>query len=105
PDPAATVQATPPEILFSVFLGTYKEKIPTEEVRIILDLAANSAIDLGRNADGTTTYTVGKFSTFEEADRLRSQLQERGMGQAQIRATQDGQPIDLETARSRAGQN
>lgn len=78
--------------VFRVQIGAFKVN------KMDADLATGNSMLLNETADGLQKVQVGEFRSYASALRLRDQLRKTGVKDAFVVATQDGQPIAVETA-------
>lgn len=80
-------------VKFKVHIGKYTGQIPTETLDQMMDLGR---IDQRDEADGSTSYYVGEFNTFEEAEAYKEELLNQGFEGAFVGAEHNGTIISAE---------
>jgi cell division protein FtsN len=75
--------------IYSVQIGAFKEEVPLETANKFLTLAAKGIKNLKTDL-GITVYTIGNFSSREEALSLKNQLIEKGFKDAFVVAFENG---------------
>jgi len=100
------VPETPAEIevgiVFKVQIGAFKEEVPLEIANKFLKIS-KKGIKNYRDESGLTIYTVGKYATYEEADKSRQEVATEGLADAFVVAYSDGKKITVEEAQKIIG--
>ena len=91
------------EVFMKIFLGTYGEGVPMSVAGAILRLS-DQGVDEKDNGDGTTTFTIGKFTDSQSAELMLKEVIEDGVASAKVIATKDGAEISLEEAKQLLGE-
>lgn len=99
PAPAAVAPAG--TISFKVNFGTYDADVPIKEASILLSLQSRG-VKLEK-AGGRTTYLIGDFSTYAEAQALQQEIESKGKAGMTILGFENGQAIDLQEAIQKSG--
>lgn len=86
----------PDLIEFKVQVGIYKNQLPTEVLEMFLSLEDISQTTL---ESGATRYTSGEFKSYAEAEKYKSSLVERGLTNAFIISSYEGQLISVDKAK------
>ncbi len=80
-------------LVYKVQIGSFKNKDLTK----YFDNNPNFSGDV--DADGIKKYTLGEFTDYWEADKLKSALREMGVKGAWVVAYKDGQRVSMKDAR------
>lgn len=100
PQPATTeIEAG---IVFKVQIGAFNEEVPLETANKFLKIS-KKGIKNYKDEKGLTIYTVGKYATYEEADKARQEVAAEGLPDAFIVAYSDGKKIPVEEAQKLTG--
>jgi cell division protein FtsN len=86
----------PDLIDFKVQVGIYKNQLPTEVLEMFLSLEDISQTTL---ESGATRYTSGEFKSYAEAEKYKNSLVERGLTNAFIISSYEGQLISVDKAK------
>tara|TARA_B100000508_G_scaffold140473_1_gene141617 strand:+ start:16 stop:5775 length:5760 start_codon:yes stop_codon:yes gene_type:complete len=89
-------------IVFRVQVGAYREEVPLDDAKIILSLS-NLGLDVQQNAD-MTTYTVGRYGSYEDAKQVQERVTGQGLNGAFVVAYENGVRIEVQEAISKLGQ-
>ncbi len=87
--PTAASDSVSTKKTYRVQIGAFKEEVPLETANKFLTLAAKGIKNL-KNDLGITVYTIGNFSSREEALSLKNQLIEKGFKDAFVVAFENG---------------
>jgi len=83
-------------IKFRVQVGAYENDIPTEVLDIYLQLG--SVLPKRDNKTGVTKYLVGKFDSYQEAEKYKVEIQNKGLIDAFIIGDFNGKMITAQEA-------
>ncbi|HBS87262.1 MAG: hypothetical protein A2W91_03510 [Bacteroidetes bacterium GWF2_38_335] len=86
------------KIEFKIQIGAYKEQVPTNVVKDLLKVSAHRGLDQQVDENGFTVYTVGKYTTYNEAKSMKEELVREGIGDAFVTAFNNGKKISVEEA-------
>jgi cell division septation protein DedD len=92
--PTTTTSTSNDNIVYKVQIGAYKEEVPIAVANIFFKVAAKG-IDNYKDANGVTIYTVGKLSTYEEANVLKNEMIVISLQDAFIVAFKNGIRVQL----------
>jgi hypothetical protein len=99
---AAQTQEVEPGIVFKVQIGAFSQEVPLEIANKFLKIA-KKGIKNYKDENGLTIYTVGKYATYEEADKSRQEVAAEGLPDAFIVAYSDGKKIPVDEAQKLSG--
>lgn len=85
-------------LTYGVELKEYRLRIELEKLS---KLIAQYGVEMKSTTGGLKVYTIGSFSTFEEAESLRKQVGALGVKNPEVTAKFNNQEIDLEAAKER----
>lgn len=94
PLPVRTEQ-TAPEVVFKVQVGVFRDLVAPETRNRFMSIAGNQKVEFTRNDSGLYIYTIGNFTTFEEAVQAREQIVSAGIVDAFVVAFRGGEKIPL----------
>jgi hypothetical protein len=100
-----TVAQTPetePGIVFKVQIGAFNQEVPLDIANKFLKIA-KKGIKNYKEESGLTIYTVGKYKTYDEADKSRQEVAAEGLPDAFIVAYSDGKKIPVDEAQKLSG--
>jgi hypothetical protein len=100
--PVSQVQEMEPGIVFKVQIGAFSQEVPLEIANKFLKIA-KKGIKNYKDENGLTIYTVGKYATYEEADKSRQEVAAEGLPDAFIVAYADGKKIPVDEAQKLNG--
>lgn len=100
PDTKSLPSMNKDDIYFKVQIATFKEKVPIEKVNEFLQIAANHGLDQEKDNSGATTYSIGKFKSYDQALQTRDMLINEGIKDAFITAFCGTQKIQVNEAKS-----
>ncbi|MGB0404108.1 MAG: hypothetical protein ACPGEG_08430, partial [Salibacteraceae bacterium] len=83
-------------IVLRVQVGAYRQEVPVEDAKIILSLS-NLGIDVQKEA-GMTTYTVGRYSSYTDAESIKDKVIGQGLKGAFIVAYDNNKRIEVSEA-------
>jgi cell division protein FtsN len=83
------------KVKFKVQLGSYQNSIPMEDFNKYVKLGE---IKSEKGLDGYTRYFVGTFSTYEEAEAFKKELEQKGIPEAFVAGEYDGKTISAQDA-------
>ena len=86
-------------IIFKVQIGAFKDEVPLEIANKFLKVASKG-IKNYVDEKGLTIYTVGSFSSYEEASKMKSELVTAELTDAFIVAYNDGNKISVDEAKT-----
>jgi hypothetical protein len=95
PPPAARTEQTASEVVFKVQVGVFRELVAPETRNRFMSIAGNQKVEFTRNDSGLFVYTIGNFTTFEEAVQAREQIVSAGIVDAFVVAFRNGEKIPL----------
>ncbi|HET6226563.1 MAG TPA: hypothetical protein VFF27_09810 [Bacteroidia bacterium] len=102
--PTVTIPVVPetpaevePGIVFKVQIGAFKEEVPLEIANKFLKIS-KKGIKNYKDENGLTIYTVGKYTTYEEADKSRQEVAAEGLTDAFVVVYSAGKKISVEEA-------
>jgi hypothetical protein len=96
------VQEMEPGIVFKVQIGAFNQEVPLDIANKFLKIA-KKGIKNYKDESGLTIYTVGKYKTYEEADKSRQEVAAEGLPDAFIVAYSDGKKIPVDEAQKLSG--
>jgi hypothetical protein len=102
PKPATQVAEPETGIVFKVQIGAFNEEVPLDIANKFLRIS-KKGIKNYKDEKGLTIYTVGKYSTYEEADKSRQEVAGEGLPDAFVVAFSDGRKISVEEAQKLTG--
>jgi hypothetical protein len=65
-------------IIFKVQVGAYKEQVPVDMVNRFIAVAKNNPLSQF-NENGTTVYTMGSLTSYDEAVKLKNYIVGEGL--------------------------
>jgi len=86
-------------IIFKVQIGAFKDEVPLEIANKFLKVASKG-IKNYVDEKGLTIYTVGSFTSYEEASKMKSELLTAELTDAFIVAYNDGNKISVDEAKT-----
>ncbi len=89
-------------IVFRVQVGAYRQEVPLSDVKIILSLS-NLGLDVQQN-EGLTTYTVGRYGTYNDAKQVLDRVKGQGLNGAFVVSFENGKKIEVQEALRKLGQ-
>jgi hypothetical protein len=89
-------------IVFKVQIGAFNQEVPLDIANKFLKIA-KKGIKNYKDENGLTIYTVGKYKTYEEADKSRQEVAAEGLPDAFIVAYSDGKKIPVDEAQKLSG--
>jgi hypothetical protein len=95
-------QEMEPGIVFKVQIGAFNQEVPLDIANKFLKIA-KKGIKNYKDESGLTIYTVGKYKTYEEADKSRQEVAAEGLPDAFIVAYSDGKKIPVDAAQKLSG--
>lgn len=98
-DTGVEADTIPPTLVFRVEVMKSLKPLKEEEVENLRKLAGNRGIDIVSLNDGSTTYLIGNFITFESADQYADLLKRNGYRESRVAAWLGKKEIDVDTAR------
>lgn len=94
-----------PGVVFKVQIGAFNQEVPLEIANKFLKIS-KKGIKNYKDEKGLTIYTVGNYSTYEEADKSRQEVATEGaLPDAFVVAYSDGKKISVEEAQKLTGKN
>lgn len=100
------VTAQVPEIeagvVYKVQIGAFKEEVPLDIANKFLRIS-KKGIKNYKDENGLTVYTVGKYATYEEADKSRQEVVAEGLADVFVVAFSDGKKIPVDEAKKLTG--
>ncbi len=98
-----TVPEIEPGIVFKVQIGAFNQEVPLDIANKFLKIS-KKGIKNYKDEQGLTIYTVGKYATYEEADKARQEVvTAAGLTDAFIVAYSDGKKIPVDEAQKLTG--
>jgi hypothetical protein len=91
-----------PGVIFKVQIGAFNQEVPLDIANKFLKIA-KKGIKNYKDENGLTIYTVGKYATYEEADKSRQEVAAEGLPDAFIVAYSDGKKIPVDEAQKLTG--
>ena len=82
-----------------VQIGVFRKDVPVETMNVFLKLA-NKGIDIVKSADGLSTYTIGNFSSLNEAEALRNEALAAGLADAFLVGYAGNKKISIERVKA-----
>jgi len=93
--PAAVAPVTYDDVVFKVQIGAYKGEVPAEQVNIYLKITSKGIAHY-INDNGLTIYTAGNYKTYDEAEKLKTELSlQYGVKDGFVIAFKNGKKIAL----------
>lgn len=89
-------------IVFKVQIGAFNEEVPLDIANTFLKIA-KKGIKNYKDEKGLTIYTVGKYKSYEEADKSKQEVVAEGVTGAFVVAYSDGKKISVEEAQKLLG--
>ena len=87
------------KVTFSVQVGAYSGQIPVSVANNLLKIA-NQGITTHKEADGTTSYTVGSYGDYTSSNMLKGELVQDGFPGCFVVAYHKGKKISLKEAQA-----
>ncbi len=84
-------------IYFKVQLGAFRNEVPAEVMNAFVSIA-DEIVQFFTDQNGLYVYTAGNYKSFEEAEKLKIQIIERGINDAFVIAMEGGKKISLQEA-------
>ncbi|MBN2681855.1 MAG: PD40 domain-containing protein [Bacteroidales bacterium] len=97
-DSQNNASSTANKIEFKVQIGAYKEQVPTNVVKSLLSVAAQRGLDQQLDEKGFTVYTVGNYTSYQEAKTTKEAVAAEGITDAFVVAFNNGKKISVEEA-------
>lgn len=85
-------------IVFKVQVGAYKTEVPIEVANKMLSISSKG-VNITKDESGTTIYSVGSCSTYDEAVKIKNELVTSGVADAFVTAYNKGKKMDLDKAK------
>lgn len=98
-DSGIEADTIPPTLVFRVEVLKSLKPLKEDEVENLRKLAGNRGIDVVSLNDGSTTYLIGNFITFESADQYADLLKRNGYRETRVAAWLGKKEIDVDTAK------
>ena len=83
-------------IVFKVQVGAYRNEVPVETTTLFLKLPTK--VDYVKDADGVTVFTVGAYSSLEEARKMKEQAFAVGLTDAFLVVYNGNEKISMDKA-------
>jgi N-acetylmuramoyl-L-alanine amidase len=90
-------------VVFKVQIGAFKDEVPIDIANKFIRIQKQGIKNYLDESSGLTVYTVGRFRTYEEAQKTRDGVMEQGMADAFVIAFKDGIKIPVEDAKKLVG--
>ena len=84
------------KVVYKVLIGAYKNAPPQSVQDSYKKLSVLRKIDKNVDESGITIYTVGELNSYEDADLLKTQIQQEGIKTASVATFLDGKRIPME---------
>ena len=84
------------KVVYKVLIGAYRSAPPQGVQDSYKKLSVLRKIDKNVDESGITIYTVGELNSYEDADLLKTQIQQEGIKTASVAAFIDGKRIPME---------
>lgn len=96
---AAEADTVPPALVFRVEVARSKQPLNAETVSSFVKFAGDKGLDVRQIEDGSYTYLIGTFITFESAEEYSGLLRRNGYQDAKVTAWLGRKEIDVNTAK------
>jgi hypothetical protein len=103
PDAHASLKSEPAHpssrVHFRIQLGAFSHEISNDHLNSFKEHAGSNIVSYIKNNEGLYIYTIGNFSTFEDASAFNDTLRMQGLTEAFVIGIKEGQKIPAAEAR------